>query len=248
MTGLPEPELITAEPPRRVRRAAMAMDWRVLTAIHWRIDPSVMAARLPDGLRPDTFDGSAWVGLIPFQMRDVRFPVMPRGIPWIGTFPETNVRTYVVGPDGRRGIWFDSLDITRGAAVAVARAGYQLPYHWGSMSIARSGDEFTYAGRRRWQGRAASRTRVRVGAAVPHDQQDDLDLFLTARWALFAHGPAGLLRADVDHGRWPLRRAELLDFDDQLVAAAGYDLAGRDPDHVAFSPGVDVRVGLPERA
>lgn len=225
----------------------MRMDWRVLSAIHWRVPPEVVQSRLPRSLRVDTFDGSAWVGLVPFQMRDVRLPVMPRGVPWVGTFPETNIRTYVVGPEGRRGVWFDSLDITRAAAVLVARLGYRIPYHWGSMVLDRTGDVFSYRATRRWQGDVRSLVRVRVGAAVAPSDETALEQFLTARWCFFADGPAGVLRADVHHERWPLRRAEVLDLDDGFGPAAGYDVAGRRPDHVMFSPGVDVRVGLPTR-
>ena len=142
-------------------------------------------------------------------------------------------------------MWFHSLDITRAAAVAVARLGYRIPYHWGSMSLRRDGRVFDYAARRRWQGDATSHVRVRVGARVDPGDEADLDRFLSARWCFFADTPNGLLRADVDHGRWPLHRAEVLELDDRFVGACGYDVTGRTPDHVAFSPGVDVRVDLP---
>ena len=156
-------EPITATAPVAIDRPVMRMDWRVLTYVHWRVDEHAVAALLPDGLVPDTFDGSAWVGLVPFDMRDIRVPGMPRGIPWIGTFPETNIRTYVVGPDGGRGVWFHSLDITRAGAVAVARLGYQLPYMWADMSISRSGRTFRYRARRRWEGNPTSDLVVEVG-------------------------------------------------------------------------------------
>jgi uncharacterized protein YqjF (DUF2071 family) len=239
---------ITRDPPGHVHRPVMLMRWKALTALHWPVEPSVVQRHLPPGLRADVFDGAAWVGLIPFQMRDVRLPGMPTGIPWVGTFPETNVRTYVVGPDGRRGVWFASLDITRAAAVAVARLGYRLPYHYGAMSIQRQGRRFTYRGRRRWQTGATSLVSVEVASpALTPGDETDLDRFLSARWCLFADGPAGLLRADVDHGVWPLHRARVLALRDGYTAAAGYDL-DEPPAHVAFSPGVDVRVGLPVRA
>lgn len=239
-------EPITTAPPVRVARPVMLMDWRVLSALHWRVDPAAVAANLPPGLEPDVHDGSAWVGLIPFDMRDIRLPGMPRGIPWIGSFPETNIRTYVRGPGGGRGIWFDSLDITRSAAVTAARLGYQLPYQWGRMSITRDGRRFTYDAERRWEGTPTSRVVVAVGRPLAPADRTPLDDFLANRWSLYAHGPAGLVRAHVDHGPWPLFSASVRELDDQFAVAAGYDVDGL-PDHVRFSPGVDVRIGLPQR-
>ncbi len=224
----------------------MLMDWRVLTYVHWRVDAAMVAAMLPDGLAPDTFDGSGWVGLVPFDMRDIRLPGMPRGIPWIGSFPETNIRTYVVGPDGGAGVWFHSLDITRAGAVAVARLGYQLPYMMSDMSIIRTGRRFRYRAKRRWEGRATSDLEVEVGARLAPNERTPLDDFLADRWSLFADGPLGLVRARIDHGPWPLHEASVVSIDDEFAAAAGYEVEGP-PEHVRFSPGVDVRVGLPSR-
>ncbi len=132
------PEAVTATCPRPVRRAIMLQGWNDLASIHWRYDPAVVQAVLPDGFRVDTFDGSAWVGVLPFHMRRVRFPHLPAFGP-LSTFPETNVRTYLVDPAGRRAVWFCSLDITRLVTALVARVSYRLPYCWAQMSIDRSG-------------------------------------------------------------------------------------------------------------
>lgn len=237
---------LTDLPPVRIDKPVMSMDWRVLTAVHWPVEPADVARMLPDGLEPDTFDGAAWVGLIPFDMRDIRPPGFPRGIPWIGSFPETNIRTYVVGPDGGRGVWFHSLDITRAGAVAVARLGYQLPYEWSRMSIERANRRFTYQARRWGRSRLRSGVVVDVGPRLAHHERTKLDRFLTNRWSLYADGPMGLVRARVDHGAWPLHRADLVDVEDDFASAAGYDVTGP-PASVRFSPGVDVAVGLPER-
>ena len=43
-------------------------------------------------LELDTFEGAAWIGLVPFEIY---------GTPGLPYFPETNVRTYVVGPGGK---------------------------------------------------------------------------------------------------------------------------------------------------
>ena len=114
------------------------MWWRDLLFIHYPFAPEVVQALLPDDLTIDTWpdaDGiqRAWVALVPFEM----VVGTPGGLrlPFVGTFPETNVRTYVRGPDGTPGVWFCSLEAGGLLASLTARAAYGLPYFWADMSI-----------------------------------------------------------------------------------------------------------------
>lgn len=244
---MPTLERVAANPPKTIDQPVMRMRWLDLTYAHWPVPAAAAAALLPDGLRPDLFGGSAWVGLIPFRMRDIRPPWARRGVPWATNFPETNVRTYVVGPDGRRGVWFHSLDITRLAGVAVARAAYRLPYNWSAMGMAATGRRRVYTARRRWPAPRGARSTlaIEIGERV---EPTDLDVFLSARWRLFAVDRAGgLLTAAVEHGPWPLHEARLAHLHDEFVVAAGYRAPPGRPVHLRWSPGVDVRVGRPER-
>lgn len=242
----PEPEPITADAPRRVDRPIMLQGWRSLASLHWRYDPAAVQRLLPDGFRVDTFDGSAWVGVLPFHMERIRVPRTPALGP-LSTFPETNVRTYLIDPRGRRGVWFASLDITRLLTALVARVSYRLPYCWAAMAIERDGDTWRYRSRRRWpRGLATSDLAVRVGDPIPPDEVTDLDHFLSARWALGTRFGRRLMWADVDHPPWPLHRAEALAWDETLIAAAGLPAPEGEP-HVLWSPGVEVRIALPHR-
>ena len=252
-------EPISASPTAAVDAPLLTMGWEALTYLHWDLDPSVVASQLPAGLTPDLHDGRAWVGLIPFRMAGIGLGPgpravaarLPRGLPLPqGTFPETNVRTYVIGPDGGRGVYFHSLDITRLAPTAVARLGYRLPYCWSTMRIGRRGDRLAYRAVRRWPAPAGatSHTIVDIGDPVPDHERTALDDFLSARWSLYVATPRGhLLRALVDHGPWPLRSARLHHLEDELLAAAGYDVAGRPPTHVRYGGDVEVAVGPPRR-
>lgn len=241
---LPDPEPVHPRNPVPVQRPVMLQSWHDLASIHWRYPPEVVQALLPDGFRVDTFDGSAWVGLLPFHMRRIRIPYLPPFGP-LSTFPETNIRTYLIDPHGQRGVWFVSLDITRLIPALVARVSYRLPYCWAAMDIDWHGDEWTYTSRRRWpRGEAVSTVRLRVGERVPEHEVTDLDHFLTARWALGTRFGAKLMWAPVDHDPWPIHRAELLEVDETLLAAGGLPPPEADP-VVLWSPGVDVRIGLP---
>ena len=218
--------------------------WEDLTFFHWRFDPAAVQRLLPDGLSVETFDGTAWVGLVPFFLR-VGLPGMG-SLPWAARFPETNVRTYVRGRDGARGIWFFSLDAARLGAVLVARATYHLPYYWSRMAVERSGSRITYRCRRRWPGPrgAASEAVVEVGTRFESAALGELDHFLTARWKLFAAARSRLLEGAAFHEPWPLHRVRVARLDDQLVRAAGLPEPRGEP-LVHFAPAVEVQLGPP---
>ena len=237
-------DLHPAECPHEIRREVMRMWWRNLTFVHWPFEPAEVQAVLPDGLRVDTFDGAAWVGLIPFEM-EVQLPGGIR-IPREGVFPETNVRLYAIGPDGTPGVWFCSLEAGRLSAVTVARVSYGLPYFWADMDVAAAGPIWTYRSTRRWPGPRGVRSQLaaRVGDPI---EQTAFDRYLTARWGLFSTLGSRLLYAPISHDPWTLHRAELLHLDDDLVGAAGFAIPDVEP-IVHWTPGVEVRVGLPIRA
>lgn len=221
----------------------MRNHWRWVTFLHWPYPAGTVQARLPEGLTVETFDGSAWVGLIPLLMDDVSVPGLP-ALPWLSRFPETNVRTYVRGQDGGTGIWFLSLDADRLPAVLAARASYGLPYRWSSMSVGRRGDELTYRARRSWPGSTGARCDARVRLGDPYRDQEltPFDHFLTARYRLYSRFAGRLVTTDAPHPPWPLRRAEVLALRQDLVPAAGLPAPGGDP-VVHASDGVRVRIG-----
>jgi uncharacterized protein len=232
-------------PPPEVRRPVMYQHWRQLTFLHWPYTPDTVQRLLPAGLEVDTFDGAAWVGLVPFLMDGVRPPGLPPA-PWASRFPETNVRTYARGPDGGEAIWFLSLDAARLGAVLAARTGYALPYFWSRMSVVASagGDRLRYRARRRWPGPAGARcdADVEFGATFEPAELGPLDHFLTARFRLW-NVPAGRLAvAAAEHPPWTLRRATLVDLDQGLLQAAGLPPPDGPP-VVHAADGVRVRIG-----
>lgn len=229
--------------PEPVTRAVMVQQWQDLTYIHWRYDPDEVKALLPAGVEVDTFDGSAWVGLIPFSMRNIGLPRLP-AVPYFGSFPEVNVRTYV-RCNGIPGVWFFSLDVNRFLPALVARTTYFLPYCWGTAHNTLRDNTIDCEVTRRWPSGASTKLRVQIGEQIA--EPDDLSVFLSARWGLYSRGFRKAVRyAPVDHEKWPLYSAKLISLNDTLVLASGLSAPKGDP-HVMFSPGVSVRVGLPRR-
>ena len=232
------------QPPHAVRFALSIQHWRDVTFLHWRLDPDRVAPMLPERVEPDLWDGAAWVSLTPLEMRAVRAPGLPP-LPGVSTFPETNLRTYVRSvEDGSDGLVFLSVECAQPLAVAALRL-LNLPYRRSRMSIQREGRRISYRSRRRPPGpRPRSRTDVRVGAPLSERERSPLDVWLSGRWHAYTAIGGRIARVPVAHQPWPLRRAELLDFDDELLPAAGLEGLG-EPRLVRFSPGVDVRVGPP---
>jgi uncharacterized protein YqjF (DUF2071 family) len=229
-----------------VPRAAMVHWWDELTFLHWRYPAADVQGLLPRGLKVETCDGSAWVGLVPFFLR-VGLPGV-RPVPWFSEFAETNVRTYVRSGGDESGIWFFSLDAARLGAVLVARSTYRLPYFWSRVRLEHAGRSIRYECRRRWPGPRGARSRAHVEIGDPYEPGalTELDHFLTARWAVFSAPRSGIHHARAFHAPWPLHRAEVVSLDDELVQAAGLPAPSGQP-LVHYSPSVEVRIGWPHR-
>jgi uncharacterized protein YqjF (DUF2071 family) len=215
--------------------------WRDVSFLHWRVDPGVVAPLLPPGTRPDVHDGGSWVGLIPFRMRRIGILGAP-GLPYLGSFLETNVRLYSVDEQGRRGVVFRSLDADRLLPVLAARA-LGLPYLWARMRYSRDGDRVTYTSARRWPGPRGAASRIELHVAAPLARPGPLEQVLTARWGLHQMRLGRTAYWPNEHPTWPLHTAELVGSQDDLLAAAGLPGLTGPPDSVLFSPGVDVRFG-----
>lgn len=242
-------EPITPTTPRPVRRTVFTQAWLDLAFVHWALDPDVVAGLLPAGVHPDVLDGVTQVGLIAFRMRGIGIGPSP-GIPYFGSFAETNIRLYTVDDAGQRGVYFLSLDATRLVPVLVARA-LGVPYLWSRMSVTDTGSgtstEHAYDCRRRWPGPRGLTSRLVVRAGEVVTEPTELERFVTARWGLHLGGRTGTAYWPNEHAEWPLHRASLVHVDHELLTAAGLPRPVAAPSSVLWSPGVRVRFG-PKRA
>ncbi|HWL36799.1 MAG TPA: DUF2071 domain-containing protein [Frankiaceae bacterium] len=223
----------------------MVHRWEQLTFLHWPYDPAEVQALLPDGLTVETYEGRAWVGLVPFHMT-VRAPGIPP-LPWLSRFPETNVRTYVTGPGGVTGVWFFSLDASRLPAVLGGRA-LNIRYCWSRMRLGRCGDVVRYVSTRRWPGprKARNVTEVEAGAPYAPGELTDFDHWLTARFRLWTVIAGRPVRMQAHHPPWQLRRATVKALDTGLLTAAGLTQPTAQP-ITHFADGTEVLIGLPRR-
>ena len=223
----------------------MHQRWTDLLFAHWPVAPDMLRPLLPSSLTLDTFDGRAWVGVIPFHMSNVR----PRGIPpipWVSSFHELNVRTYVrVG--ARPGVWFFSLDASNPLAVRAARAAVHLPYYDATMRMTAGADgSVNYDSQRTHRGAppAAFHATYRADGPVYRAAPGTLEYFLVERYELFSTTRRGLLHVKIAHPPWPLQRASARIERNTMAAAAGVALRG-EPTQLHFARRVDVRTWLP---
>ena len=195
----------------------MLQRWELLTFLHWPYESSVIQRLLPEGLSVDTFEGRAWVGLVPFRIAGLRFPFGP-ALPWLSAFPETNVRTYVRGPDGTQGVWFFTLEADRLLAVAAARLTYHLPYRWAKMRVSENGPHLLYKSARRSFGGGHTDIAVEAAAAfasLPFDH------FLTARFRLYTSAFGRLAYANIQHEPWSFRHGQIHRLDEDVIQNSG---------------------------
>lgn len=235
----------------------MRQQWRDLLFLHWRVEAELLRPLIPSELSIDTFEGKAYVGLVPFTMRNVRPTGLPAFAP-LSNFHEINVRTYVHHQGQNPGVWFFSLDAASAIAARIARALFKLPYFHARMSVEggqkrlqgleekRGGGEagrIDYVSERLWPDPLPAHARVawtptgEVTQAAP----DTLDHFLAERYLLYSYRNKRLYRGQVHHTAYPLQTAALHSLDENLVAQAG--IARPDtPPIIHYARGVDVDI------
>ena len=189
----------------------MAQTWYDLLFAHWPVPVEALRPLIPAGLELDTYEGRAWLAVVPFGMRGIYLRRLPLRTPLYSRFLELNVRTYVTA-GGKAGVWFFSLDAANPGAVAVARRWYHLPYYFARMSLRRAdGGWIEYASRRVHPGAPGARFagRYRPVGEPYRAEAGSLEHWLTERHCLYAADRRGrLYRGDIDHAPWPLQPAE----------------------------------------
>ena len=226
----------------------MTMSWLDLLFAHWSFPPEQIRARVPEVLELDTFEGRAWVGVVPFRMANVG----PRGVNWlpgVSAFPELNVRTYVIA-DGKPGVWFFSLDAASVLAVRGARTAFHLPYFRALMSCEQRDGWVEYRSERRHPDQPAGvfRGRYRGCGETYLSEPGTLEHWLTERYCLYVLDRKGRARrGEIHHKPWPLRRAEAEIETCTVTKGWGIELPD-EPPLLHFVSQIDVVAWLLERA
>lgn len=231
----------------------MHQSWGKLLFMHWPIDAKVLRPLIPSQLEIDTFDGRAWIGVVPFTMWGIRASFLPP-IPGTSAFHELNVRTYV-HYQGVPGVWFFSLDAANALAVWGARTFYHLPYFNAGMSLRQEENIITYSSTRtdaqtyagffapeksgfsadfnceRFQSlpRAELNMSWKIGERLAESKPDSIEFFLTERYCLYAYHRGKIYRSRIWHEPWPLRRAAIESCDSTMIESLGIEQPAGEP-------------------
>ncbi|SFJ67087.1 YqjF family protein [Thermoflavimicrobium dichotomicum] len=181
--------------------------WEHLLFAHWPIPVESIRNLVPSILEIDTFDHYAWISVVPFQISQIRL----RGIVPIpfSTFPELNVRTYVVYRN-KPGVYFFSCDAASWLAVIAGKTIHHLPYYHAHGQLIHQNDWITFTSRRNGSKTipAVFEAQYRPVSGVYHASDNSLDHWLTERYCLYTTYHNKLYRCDIHHLPWPLQQAE----------------------------------------
>ena len=216
----------------------LAMQWHDLAFMHWPVSAESLQSFIPAGLELQTFNGSAWLGIVPFFMRGVRLRGIPP-LPGTGAFAELNLRTYV-SAEGKPGVWFFSLDAASRLAVRVARRTFHLPYFDALMKVTTEGDRIEYSSKRTEQPPGEFTAQYRPTGDVFHALEGSIEHWLTERYCLYSADARGrVYRGDIRHKPWPLQNAECEIHTNSLASQLGIQLTSA-PVYIHFAKRLDV--------
>jgi hypothetical protein len=219
----------------------MRQSWHDLLFAHWPIPVEQLRPHIPPQLQLDTYEGVAWIAVVPFRMSGVT----PRGLPdlpWLSAFPELNVRTYVTMPPRagvadddpvakRAGVYFFSLEAANWVAVAIARGLFKLPYFNATMHLHDYGDHIEYSSHRTHRHAPPADFEGSYGpTGDPYQStRNTLEHWLTERYCLYTTHRDRVYRGEIHHLPWPLQPAQAEIRVNTMTEAAGITLPDTAP-------------------
>ncbi len=223
---------------------AMTQTWEHVLFAHWPVPRGELEARVPRGLRIDTFRGIGWLGVVAFRVSGARMHGLP-AIPGFSEFAEVNVRTYVTA-GGKPGVYFFSLDAGSALTVLGASAWYALPYFLADARVSKRGELVRFRSRREHAGAPAAEfvADYRPASDARRPARSALARWLTERYCAYSKSADGVMRTEIHHAPWPLQRAEVRVHASSLLPTAGF--AVTEPPRLAhYAERVDARIWPP---
>ncbi|RXI96264.1 DUF2071 domain-containing protein [Anaerobacillus alkaliphilus] len=185
----------------------MQQTWKDLLFAHYPISPTILRPMIPSCFTLDTFEGTAWVSVVPFKMSKIRMRYLSK-LPLTPDFAELNVRTYVKFGN-KPGVYFFSLDANSKIAVKAGNQFYHLPYYDADMSINQI-EEWVDFKSERIDPRVKSGLftgKYRPNGEVFTAKPDTIEHWLTERYVLYVTNGKNVYEGNIHHNPWPLQPA-----------------------------------------
>ncbi len=224
--------------PMPERPHALVQEWRNLTFMHWEVKPDDLIHHIPEGLEIDLFQGKAYVGTIPFVMKNVRPRLLP-SLPGVSTFPEFNIRTYVTR-NGKPGVLFITLEAQSRITCWHAPRSYGLPYRYAKCNLDVSNDKYAWKSRRNSDG-VELEGECKIHGVSRVAEKDSLEHFLFERYSLYTEHKGKLHMAYTLHAPWVFRDGTVNIVKNTLTESYGLGIDVMNPQHVHASEGVYVQ-------
>jgi uncharacterized protein YqjF (DUF2071 family) len=202
---------------------------------HWRVDIAELARLLPPDLPLDTYEGEAWLGMVPFGLANLRL----RGLPPVPrlSFGQLDIGTYVTF-EGRPGIWLCSVDVSNPLLLEAAKRVHRLPAYRARISSICRPDVHGYTRTSEVRREGLSfEARYREAGEPFAAEPGSLDHFLTERYCIYTADGGRLYRAELHHAPWRLQRAE-----GTIESCTIAPVALEDEPHLLYSAAQDVLI------
>lgn len=220
------------------RKHSLIQEWKYLTFMHWEVSPKILSKYIPKDMELDLFEGKAYIGLIPFLMKDVH-PRLLFPIGGISNFPEFNIRTYVK-LNNKPGVFFLTLDAQSYITCLYAPYAYGLPYNYSKGNIKVDNKKYIWKSNRRRKGFELSGFSILESEAmIP--SKGSLEEFLFERYCLFSLRNNKICIGYIKHNPWNIHRAHAKLQTNKLTKS--FDLGIKNllmPELVHMSKGVTV--------
>ncbi|PWA07930.1 DUF2071 domain-containing protein [Pueribacillus theae] len=186
----------------------MTQEWEHLLMIHWPVTASLLKKQIPEQLELDTFEKTAWISYVLFQVNDAKIRSLPK-IPYLHSFIELNVRTYVTYK-GKPGVYFFSLDANKRPIVFAAKIGALLPYRFADIAFHQENSGFCFKTKRKHSDRLKDNfeSYYRSTSDPFFPSPHSLDYWLLERYCFWTTKGKWVFRGDIHHDKWKVTTAK----------------------------------------
>ncbi len=235
-----EQRLIAREKPEL--KPVLLQSWQELLFLHWTYDPEKLQTFLPEGLYVDTYNDIAYVGIVPFFMRDIKPAFFGTRLPGVN-FYEMNVRTYVHDEQGNPGVWFFSLDANNRLAVQIAKTFFHLPYYYSDFKVSKN-KETGWVDYNCTRPKNSTASYIYKGNALRGiAEHGSLEFFLLERYLLFCTDKKGTIyNGRVHHAPYQIYDSEVAKWDTHPLEWNGLGIIKTPPVHQMIAATVNVSI------